>query len=1081
MAVASTLQPFPHVSVPLPESHAERLTPERLQRENTRHDRILAGLFVLLAFLLASFPVTNADVWMHLKVGQMIVEGEYVFGVDPFSYTTEGIYWSNPGWSADVLIYSIFQVAGGPGLVVFRSLIVVALVLVLLAVRRPRGSLFVSVFLVSLGVIALTPRLFLRPELFSLLFLGVTVHLLWMPTRKTSAGFLHRIASLTPGRGWVWLPFLFLLWANLDQWVLLGLVTVALYWLGETLHELVGAVAFRREALTSVERKRLLWVLIASVVACFINPHHYHVFQIPGELWSPALELVTIYEPQSRVDVSPFDFSRYFVDSRRDQIWFRPRGLSFAEWCYYPFLVLTAVSFLLNRKHWSWSRTLVWLAFFALSVWQARNIPFFAIVAAPLAVLNLHDWLRARFGEMPTVEKRWLALGQVARIVTLFAFVAMLCLLVFVRYHEPGLQRAGREAPLGIVHQRGAPGWSILLDRSLEQSAKQLAEWRREQRLPGQSLALPFSEQPYYAAYFGPENRSFVDPRFKLHEEAMKDYYLVHSNLSKAGEGPAEARDAEWQDIFRRHNISHIVIGAQMEVRRTDPNTKITYAYSLASLLLTDRDRLGRKKWQQLDYSDGRTFVLAWTGSPHWEQLKRLKVDPEREAFRQAKETPPIRGLVDATMPSPVRQWLAGEIRWRPLACDEMLWQIQFAQNEFSRVQREVFEAGLLSAPQFLATSLAGVPVPLLPAVTEQLTGAHALLAVRAGRRAIAENPLHDDSHFYLYRAYTALQQMESYVVATNHPLRELQMVSALRQAALLRNDEPERHIHLARYYFNRDVPELGLLFAQKAIQAIRLTGMRGGLEGADLEDAISRMGEVEFGVRLDRAEQRYRNLRAQYNARAQITRDPIDRAQYALSLRLGDQARQDFEAAVALMRVEGPFTERENNAYRSLLELYLALGFSREARLLYLRPDAAMRLQEVGFHQFGSQIAVTEGNYELALRHSAELDRLYKQASLERALLGLTNQTLGGDNEPAGSALAGMEQLYESITVVKRRADQLCQMGLLALEAGLTADAAEYFRRAGAEVHSDSNFRPLAGRYYFLITGKRLGEDQEP
>jgi tetratricopeptide (TPR) repeat protein len=204
-------------------------------------------------------------------------------------------------------------------------------------------------------------------------------------------------------------------------------------------------------------------------------------------------------------------------------------------------------------------------------------------------------------------------------------------------------------------------------------------------------------------------------------------------------------------------------------------------------------------------------------------------------------------------------------------------------------------------------------------------------------------------------------------------------------------------------------------------------------------------------------------------------TRDAIERGYYALSLRLADQARIDLQMAVDQMRRDGPFTARDNAAFRALLELYLSLGYRAEARLLFSRPDALPRLQELGYHQLGAQVAAAEGNYELALFHLDKLDVMLKEVSVERALEGLKTQTLGGQSEPTGSNLAGVAHLYEGFEILKLRANQLCQMGMLALEAGRPAEAAEYFRRAVTEVHADSSFGPWAGRYYLLIKGNRL------
>ena len=54
-------------------------------------DRFLALLLVGLTFLLASFAANNSEVWMHLATGRWIAEGNWAYGVDPFSFATERI------------------------------------------------------------------------------------------------------------------------------------------------------------------------------------------------------------------------------------------------------------------------------------------------------------------------------------------------------------------------------------------------------------------------------------------------------------------------------------------------------------------------------------------------------------------------------------------------------------------------------------------------------------------------------------------------------------------------------------------------------------------------------------------------------------------------------------------------------------------------------------------------------------------------------------------------------------------------------------------------------------------------------
>src|SRR5438067_13778945 len=67
----------------------------RRARRARRLDLAFAGLVLLFAFLLASFPIRNSDVWMHLAAGRLLAQGQYEFGKDPFAYTTENVYWAN--------------------------------------------------------------------------------------------------------------------------------------------------------------------------------------------------------------------------------------------------------------------------------------------------------------------------------------------------------------------------------------------------------------------------------------------------------------------------------------------------------------------------------------------------------------------------------------------------------------------------------------------------------------------------------------------------------------------------------------------------------------------------------------------------------------------------------------------------------------------------------------------------------------------------------------------------------------------------------------------------------------------------
>ena len=93
-------------------------------------------------------------------------------------------------------------------------------------------------------------------------------------------------------------------------------------------------------------------------------------------------------------------FRALYLLSPTEGLYFYPgTGLSAAGLAYFPLALLGIVSFASAqwRGCWRWGRVLLWGAFFALSLWHARAIPFFAVVAGPITSLNFLDFAAKRF------------------------------------------------------------------------------------------------------------------------------------------------------------------------------------------------------------------------------------------------------------------------------------------------------------------------------------------------------------------------------------------------------------------------------------------------------------------------------------------------------------------------------------------------------------------------------------------------------------------------------------------------------------------------------------------------------------
>src|SRR5262245_2803987 len=73
-----------------------------------------AALVAVFAFLLASFPARNSDLWMHLAAGRDLAHAPFSGTLPPFG----------PTWLADLLFFALYSAVGGPGLVLLKALLV---------------------------------------------------------------------------------------------------------------------------------------------------------------------------------------------------------------------------------------------------------------------------------------------------------------------------------------------------------------------------------------------------------------------------------------------------------------------------------------------------------------------------------------------------------------------------------------------------------------------------------------------------------------------------------------------------------------------------------------------------------------------------------------------------------------------------------------------------------------------------------------------------------------------------------------------------------------------------------------------
>src|SRR5262249_12904848 len=140
-------------------------------------------------------------------------------------------------------------------------------------------------------------------------------------------------------------------------------------------------------AVPSSDLRSLGLLTLAGLSACLATPYHYHIFAWPTPLGLTPTEQALRHDPLGQTLVIS-SFGARFTSSAV----FRSPG----AWAYYFLLAASATSFVLSFRTMHPGRLLVWLSLAALSIYQARTIPIFAVAAAPLLALNIQEWSRNR-------------------------------------------------------------------------------------------------------------------------------------------------------------------------------------------------------------------------------------------------------------------------------------------------------------------------------------------------------------------------------------------------------------------------------------------------------------------------------------------------------------------------------------------------------------------------------------------------------------------------------------------------------------------------------------------------------------
>lgn len=255
----------------------------------------------------------DPDTCWLLAIGQKIAEQMSLPTVDPFSYVgAEGKYVVYQ-WLTELLFYAAYKVYGGLSLMLFVGMVLVTAFFVIPVnfIADSKKAPIACFAVVILTFVASSYHILARPEIFSYLFLSLTLSLLLRHRQKLPS-------EQTLGHLKWQLPLIFVSWANFHTGFTSGLIALAFYGLALISEHFFG----KSKTVSLIYIRNYVLLFFGCLIATMINPYGFGLWQYIYHLFfSP-------FNPHI-MELGPLTPDRL------------------KEFTFYPFLALSALVFFL--------------------------------------------------------------------------------------------------------------------------------------------------------------------------------------------------------------------------------------------------------------------------------------------------------------------------------------------------------------------------------------------------------------------------------------------------------------------------------------------------------------------------------------------------------------------------------------------------------------------------------------------------------------------------------------------------------------------------------------------------------------
>jgi hypothetical protein len=209
-------------------------------------------------------PIKDGDFFWHAAYAKYMIENKTLIPDHSiYSWTPADNTKIKCNWFAEILLYLMYEAGGLNLLFAFRygCYVFVFLILVAFTLKVRKKVEPLHLFIISIALFSSSGASFIKPELLSLLYFSLLYFVFF------NAKFNQ--TNEKPSNSILYIPLIFLFWANSHEVVLFGLITFGLIFCGEILNFLLKSSA--RPNISYL--KRLGLASAGAVIAFFINPY----------------------------------------------------------------------------------------------------------------------------------------------------------------------------------------------------------------------------------------------------------------------------------------------------------------------------------------------------------------------------------------------------------------------------------------------------------------------------------------------------------------------------------------------------------------------------------------------------------------------------------------------------------------------------------------------------------------------------------------------------------------------------------------------------------------------------------------